>query len=187
MESMTKDDFRKECIEKLTNNTNILRYYKDRRIIKKIQEVIKVEKPVNILLYIALGIEVNIMPLLNELRKNKKYNLFVPYMIGKTLKIVPYRLPLMKKKYNIKEPNNSYFKYKVNIDLAIVPIIGTDNSFRRIGFGVGFYDRFFSSLKYTPKIIFTQRCLCKSKNILTQEHDIKADYIITNKGTIWNK
>jgi len=104
-------------------------------------------------------------------------------MVGESLKIVPFRLPLNKKKYNIFEPNNS--NIKVKIDLAVVPIIGTDLTFRRVGFGVGFYDRFFASLDYKPKIIFTQLCLCQTKTTLTQIHDIKSDYIITNKGVKW--
>jgi 5-formyltetrahydrofolate cyclo-ligase len=106
-------------------------------------------------------------------------------MVGNTLKAVPFRLPLYKKKYNIYEPKDS--NLRVKLDLAIVPIIGTDSSFRRVGFGVGFYDRFFASLDYKPKIIFTQLSLCKSKTTLTEIHDIKSDYIITDKGTIWKR
>jgi 5-formyltetrahydrofolate cyclo-ligase len=125
--------------------------------------------------------------LINVLRKNGKYKVFVPYMVGNSLKIVPFRLPLKVRKYNIKEPKFSNLSYNIKLDLAIVPIIGTDDSFRRIGFGFGFYDRFFSSLKYKPKILFTQLCLCKATDILTQNHDIKANYIITNKDIKWNK
>jgi len=179
MKSITKSDFRKRCIKKLKFCSKSSKLNKDKNISKKILEIIKFEKPKNILVYIPLGIEVNIQLLINNLRKNKNYKIFVPYMVGNSLKIVPYRLPLKEKKYKIKEPNFSNFKYKVNLDLAIVPIIGTDKSNRRVGFGVGFYDRFFQSLKIKPKVIFTQLCLCKATNILTFNHDIKADYIVS--------
>ena len=179
MKSITKSDFRKKCIKKLKFCSKTNKIKLDRDICKKIEKIIKFEDVKNILFYIPLEIEVDVRVLLNKLRKYKKYKIFVPYMIGNTLKIVPYRLPLKTKKYKIKEANNSNFKYKVNIDLAIVPIIGTDYSKRRVGYGVGFYDRYFASVKNKPKIIFTQRKLCKATNILTLEHDIKADYIVT--------
>ncbi len=187
MKSITKGDFRKDCIKKLKFCSKTSKLKKDKYISKEILKIIKFEIPKNILLYIPLGMEVDLRPLINWLRKDKRYKVFVPFMIGKSLKIVPYRMPLNKKKYNIKEPNNSNFNYKIKIDLAIVPIVGYDESFRRVGFGVGFYDRFFSSLNYMPKIIFTQLCECKATNILTQIHDVKADYVITNKGTKWNR
>ena len=179
MKSITKSDFRKKCIEKLKFCSKTNKIKTDKSICNKIKKIIKFEDVKNILFYIPLEIEVDVRGLLNKLRRERKYNIFVPYMIGNSLKIVPYRLPLKRKKYKIKEPNNSYFKYKVNIDLAIVPIVGTDSSKRRVGYGVGFYDRYFASNKKIPKIIFTQRCLCKSINILTLNHDIKADYIVT--------
>jgi 5-formyltetrahydrofolate cyclo-ligase len=179
MKSIIKSDFRKKCIEKLKLCSKNNKIKSDKSICNKIEKIIKKNDAKNILFYIPLKIEVDIRNLLNKLRKEKKYNIYVPYMVGNTLKIVPYRLPLKKKKYKIKEPNNSFFKYKVSMDLAIVPIVGTDVSYRRVGYGAGFYDRYFSDIKQMPKIVFTQRCLCKATNILTLNHDIKADYIIT--------
>lgn len=184
---VTKSDFRKLCIEKLKACSKQSKLKNDKFISSDILKVIESKEIKNILIYLPLDMEVDVRGLIKSLRKKKKYNIFVPYMIGETFKIVPYRLPLEKKKYNIKEPRNSNFKYNVDLDLAIVPIVGFDDSFRRVGFGVGFYDRFFSSLKKKPRVIFTQLCLCKSINILTQFHDVQADYIITNKGILWNR
>jgi 5-formyltetrahydrofolate cyclo-ligase len=187
MKIITKSDFRKLCIKKLKICSKRNKLKKDKFITNDILKIIEFEKAKNILLYLPLGMEVDVRGLINYLRKKKNYNIFVPYMIGETFKIVPYRLPVTKKKYNIMEPNNSNFKYNVELDLAIVPIVGCDDSFRRVGFGVGFYDRFFASLKKKPKVAFTQLCLCKSQNILTQDHDVQADYIITNKGILWKR
>ncbi len=186
MKNLTKSDFRKLCIKKLKFCSKIGKIKKDKFISKEILKVIEIEKAKNILLYIPLNIEVDVRNVINILRKKKNYRVYVPSMVGNSLEVVPFRLPLHKKKYNIYEPNNS--NIKARIDLAIVPIIGTDSTFRRIGFGVGFYDRFFATLKYKPKTVFTQLSLCKSEITLTQIHDIKSDYIITDKGTmIWNK
>lgn len=181
MNSTNKDSFRQDAIKKLKSNFgNKIKI--DKFIVNNLLSIIKNGKYNNILLYIPLKIEVNIKPLINILRR-QNINIYVPYMISSNrFKIVPYKLPLNRKKYNIFEPNNGKIYFKIKLDLAIVPIIGFDDSFRRIGFGVGFYDRFFSSLNYKVKTIFTQRYRYKSNNIITNNYDVKADYIITNKG-----
>ena len=99
-------------------------------------------------------------------------------MCNESFKMVPYRLPLEKKRFGIKEPKNSF--KRVKIDLAIVPIVGIDKLYKRIGFGKGMYDRFFGQLHYRPTVIFTQLTLCQSNTILSNQYDIQADYIITS-------
>lgn len=179
MKNDHKSDFRKSCIKRLEFTSLFLKYYKNKIIVKKLENFIKQSNSKNILLYIPLGIEVDIKPLIKSLRKTKNKNVYVPFMQGETFKIVKYRLPLHKKRFGIKEPNNSFFKAS-KIDLAIVPVVGIDKIGKRIGFGKGMYDRFFANLNYKPTIVFTQLILCKSKKILSDNYDIQANYIITN-------
>jgi 5-formyltetrahydrofolate cyclo-ligase len=174
-----KSDFRKSCIKKLEFSSKNSKYYKDKIIIKKLENFIKASEVKNILLYVPLGTEVDVKPLINKFRKYKNKNIYVPYMHGPSFKIVKYRLPLHGKKFGIKEPNNSFTKPR-DIDLAIVPVVGVDAIGKRVGFGKGMYDRFFDSLDYKPTIIFTQLVLCKSDKKLCEDHDIQADYIITS-------
>lgn len=178
MKNNHKNDFRKSCLDRLKFTSLFLKYYKNKIIVKKLEYLIKESDSKNILLYIPLGIEVDVKPLINNLRKKNK-NVYVPFMQGESFKIVKYRLPLYKKKFGIKEPNNSFFKAQ-KIDLAIIPVVGIDKLGKRIGFGKGMYDRFFDKLGYKPIMVFTQLILCKSGQILSQDHDIQADYIITN-------
>lgn len=174
-----KSDFRKSCIKRLEFSSKNSKYYKDKIIIKKLENFIKASEVKNILLYVPLGTEVDVKPLINKFRKYKNKNIYVPYMHDLSFKIVKFRLPLHGKKFGIKEPNNSFTKPR-KIDVAIVPIVGVDAIGKRIGFGKGMYDRFFDTLDYKPTIIFTQLVLCKSKEILSEDHDIQADYIITS-------
>jgi 5-formyltetrahydrofolate cyclo-ligase len=100
-------------------------------------------------------------------------------MEGKSFRLVKYRLPLEKKRFGIKEPKDSKQYRKKNIDLAIVPIVGLDITLRRVGFGKGMYDRFFEKeIKNIDKTVFVARKLCYSHEIITNDHDIKADIII---------
>ena len=177
MNTNHKSDFRQSCIKRLKFVALFSKYSRNKRVIKKLKSIIRISGAKNILLYIPLDIEVDTTLLINELRKEKKI-VYVPFMEDDSFKIVKYRLPLHKKKFNIKEPTNSFLKPN-KIDLAVVPIVGIDALNKRIGFGKGMYDRFFYRLKYKPKIVFIQLELCKSKEILSDNYDIEADYIIT--------
>ncbi len=178
MKKSHKSDFRKLCIKKLEFSSRFLKFYKDKKTIKKLEKFIKLNNFKNILLYVPVNMEVNVLPLINKLRK-KQLNVFVPFIVEDSFKIVKYRLPLQKKTFGIKEPNNSFCIYP-QIDLAIVPILGIDKQWRRIGFGKGMYDRFFYRLNYKPTIVFIQLTLCQANEILSDKYDIQADLIITS-------
>lgn len=173
-----KSDFRKSCIKRLEFSSRFLKVYKDKKTVKKLKKFIDIYKPKNVLLYIPMGSEVDVLPLINDLRK-KQINVFVPFMVEDSFKLVKYRLPLSVKKFGIKEPRNSFCVHK-NIDLAIVPVVGVDKECKRIGFGKGMYDRFFHRIDYRPFTVFTQLTLCKSNEKLSNQYDIQADLIITS-------
>ncbi len=61
--------------------------------------------------------------------------------------------------------------------LCIVPLVGYDKANNRLGYGKGFYDRFFASNLYLKKIGLAYRCQEEEK-LPTDEHDIKLDMII---------
>jgi 5-formyltetrahydrofolate cyclo-ligase len=131
------------------------------------------------MLYLPLQTEVNLYPLINQLRKEGR-KLYVPFMEGKSFRLVKYRLPLEEKKFGIKEPKDSKQYRQKTIDLAIVPIVGLDVTQRRVGFGKGMYDRFFEKEnKNIKKTVFLARELCYSKEIITDDFDVRADITIT--------
>ena len=175
-----KERFRKHCLKRLRKASNQGTYKKDKYIVSLLNKLISQNNAQTIMLYIPLGIEVDVMPLIREQRR-KKRQLYVPFMEGKSFRLVKYRLPLNNKQFGIKEPNDSKQYRKKNIDIAIVPIIGMDSTFRRVGFGRGMYDRFFEKTKDIKKVIFVTRELCYSKNIVTNDYDLKADKIITSQ------
>jgi len=180
-----KNKFRKSAIKRLKKIANSkIKYKIDKDIIKKLKTEIKLKNAKTIMLYIPLDIEVNINLLIKELRAKKKI-IFVPFMEGKSFRLVKYRLPLRRKQFGVKEPKSSRVYKKIKIDLSIVPIIATDSTLRRVGFGMGMYDRFFERYKKDiKKTIFVMRSLCFSKNIITSSYDIKGDILITKEGII---
>ncbi len=176
-----KNIFRKRC-HKLLKKAKKHSYIKDKHAQYYLQSIINQYNAKEIMAYIPLSNEVDIMPLIHTLRRQKR-NIWVPFMEGKSFRLVKYRYPLRIKKYGIKEPKNSYKYRKKKIDIAIVPIVGMDISFRRVGFGKGMYDRFFEKeIKNIKKVIFVARELCMSKDVVTDYYDVKADIVVTSKG-----
>jgi 5-formyltetrahydrofolate cyclo-ligase len=166
-----KSEFRRICLE----SVNFNRYLFSKKISSVLKEITRPYK--NILLFLPLKNEPDIKGLINSLRREKK-NIFVPFMQDLSFKMVKYSLPVKKKKFSILEPHNKN-KTLQKIDLAIVPVVGIDTDFKRVGFGKGMYDRFFASLGYRPKIVFLQVRPCISKHKLTDSFDIKADEYIS--------
>ncbi len=176
---MDKNLFRKKCLKILRKSSkNPNKIYKDKIVSQKVKQIIDNFQVKNILFYLPLELEVNLVNLLKHYRKNK--NIFLPFIEEKSFKMVKYRLPLRKNCFNILEPKNSFLKIK-KIDIMIVPVIGVDGNFKRVGFGKGMYDRFFQTLKNKPIVIFVQRQKCYTKEILTDWYDISCDFYITPK------
>jgi 5-formyltetrahydrofolate cyclo-ligase len=174
-----KTEFRKHCIKGLKRSSTQRAYLKDKYISDVLYQYIKHQKAMYIMLYLPLKMEVNLYPLIYRLRREKK-QLFVPFMEGKSFRLVKYRLPLENKRFGIKEPKDSKQYKKNSIDMAIVPIVGIDARFRRIGFGKGMYDRFFEkNIKNIKETVFVTRELCKIKEVITDHYDIEADKIFT--------
>lgn len=170
---MQKQIFREKQKKQLKKHI-LFKFKQDFRVFKECFILIKKLKAKKILLFTPLAYEPNLLRFRNKLGKN--HQIFVPFMQNESLKIVKFRLPLTRKKFGVFEPNNSFLSVK--IDTAVVPVIGVDKAFKRIGHGWGFYDKFFANLKYKPLIIFTQSIDGLNEKILTQKHDIMGKFYI---------
>ena len=183
--SPTKTTFRKKCLE--TNKKVSLqnRLYKNYRVNKELKRVLesllKKKKRAKILFYYPLPNEADTRKTLHFFRK--KQQIFLPFMEGKSFKMVPFRLPLKRKRFGIMEAGNS-LRFINKIDIAIVPVVGIDKNLQRVGFGKGMYDRFFPTLKKRPFTIFVQLEPCITNKEVCDAYDIAADYYISSRKTI---
>lgn len=171
---MLKNNLRKKS-KKILKEYLKFKFKKDFQVFKECLKIIKKNKAKRILLFIPLKSEPNLFKFRRLLNKNCE--LFVPFMQDKSLKIVKLRLPLKKKNFGVFEPNNSFLKVK-KIDLAIIPVVAVDKNLKRIGYGKGFYDRFFYDLGYKPLTIFVQSINMLDNNNITDFYDIKGDFYI---------
>lgn len=174
-----KNSFREECLQRLKQTRGIRAYKKDKIVLSQLKKHIHKNHIKHIFLYLPLEMEVNLYPLITQWRKEGK-QLYVPFMEGKSFRLVKYRLPLLKKQFAIKEPKDSKQYRRKEIDIALVPMVGVDVTKRRVGFGKGMYDRFFEkNIKNIKQVVFVARELCYSKEVVTDDHDVKADMIFT--------
>lgn len=177
-------------LDNTNNKQKIMRFsqkkFQDMRFLRL--KKLHLKTPKNILIYVPLNIEANIFPLIFYLKKQKNIKIFSPFIFkkgkntNKTFKIVPFRLPLEKNKFNIFEAKDSHFSHFNDIDIAIVPILGLDCEFSRVGFGKGMFDRFYYGLKKKPINIFVSRILHFSNKKLGNIYDIKGDFIVASRG-----
>ncbi|MGM0367127.1 MAG: 5-formyltetrahydrofolate cyclo-ligase [Actinomycetota bacterium] len=107
--------------------------------------------------------------------ENSKLDIFLVSAISRQLE---------RGSYNIMEPIKSFCK-KVRlreIDLAVVPGVGFDRKFNRLGYGGGFYDRLLPSLRKDVKKIALCFDMQMVPSIPTSVHDVKVDVIITESN-----
>jgi len=175
---LTKKIFRETCLRKLKNSSKYNKIYKDSLVNKLLMNELKSVKNKTILFYYPMPNEVNILKVLKKLRQTN--HILLPFMVGKSFKVVPYRLPIYASKFGIFEARNSIKKIQ-KIDIAIVPVVGIDSNLQRIGFGKGMYDRFFSKLQKKPYTLFIQPELCFTKEKVCDDYDVKCDVLLTPK------
>ena len=119
---------------------------------------------------------------------NKK--VYVPICIPETHELCISRITdlneLHSGHFGIREPKTEYVRLSDShlIDLVLVPGVALDSAGNRIGFGAGYYDRFMKRLR--PKAV--KAALAYSFQVVdtipSDEYDIPADYIVTEKDTI---
>jgi len=178
-----KEQFRSRAKKALKFEAKFGARCKHYAMLKTIFKIIEIYKPRRILLFIPLKYEPNLLLLRRDLARICE--IFVPFMVDVSFKMVKLRCPFFVRKFGVKEPNAGNARRK--IDLAIIPVIGVDGNFARIGHGKGYYDIFFSQFEKKPKIIFVEIKDMFINDIISENHDIKGDFYITPKKNYYLK
>jgi len=135
--------------------------------------------------YYPCNYEIDDLDILNFLR-NKRVNISLP--IIREYNQMDFfewtnRDPLKINKYGIAEPISTK---KIFPDIIFVPLVAYDDNLNRLGYGGGFYDRYFEKIERIKKILkiglgFSYQEL---KKIPITKYDKKLDLIITEKKII---
>ena len=182
--TLDKSTFRQNCLQMMKNSSKHNRLYKEKLLNKKLLFLLKKSKGKKILFYYPMKIEADIRKTMMSMRR--KTEVYIPFMQGESFKMVPFRLPLKKKKFGIFEAGNTVRNIN-KIDIAIVPSVGVDGNLQRVGFGKGMYDRFFENLQKKPYTIFTQLEFCYTKESICDSYDVQCDLLLTPTKVIKRK
>ena len=126
-----------------------------------------------VFVYNSFNGEVSTVRIIEELIK-RGYEVFLPKIVGSEMKAARYAEEQIEDKFGIKEPVNS--EYADSVDVAIVPLLCADKNLYRIGYGGGYYDRFFMT-HTVKKIGICFSCQLEEK-IDIEDHDIPLDVLI---------
>ena len=136
-------------------------------------------------LYYPSNYEVDVLRLL-EIVNNKKIKTLLPVVKPKEkMNFIEWKLldPLRVNNFGMLEPNlNGRFLIP---DIMLVPLIAFDTTKNRLGYGKGFYDRFLNRFLKQKKNITTigiAFSFQRYKKLPKSKHDVKLDYILTEKG-----
>ena len=136
-------------------------------------------------LYYPSNYEVDVLRFL-EATNNKKIKTLLPIVQPKEkMNFVEWNLldPLRVNSFGMLEPNLK--KRYLIPDIMLVPLLAFDKTKNRLGYGKGFYDRFLNRfLKQKKKIttIGIAFSFQRYKKLPKSKHDVKLDYILTEKG-----
>jgi 5,10-methenyltetrahydrofolate synthetase len=67
----------------------------------------------------------------------------------------------------------------------LIPLVGFDRNGYRLGYGAGFYDRTIATFATSPLKIGVGFDFCRMDDIHPHQHDIPMDYIVTEKGVVF--
>jgi 5-formyltetrahydrofolate cyclo-ligase len=187
-----KKILRKEILTKRKNIDIVEKEKMDRKICDKFYESKYYRDAKNIFIYISYDSEINTKEIINKaLIDNKK--IYVPRTEFKTRLMDAVEIisldNLIESEYGILEPSIEEPHIEPNeLDLIVVPGVAFDRNGGRIGYGAGFYDRYFKKINKDNIKKIQKLALAYDfqilENIPMNEHDVPVSYIITEKEFI---
>ncbi len=145
-------------------------------ICQKITELKAFKEAKNVMLFYPKYGEINLLPLINS-----KKNFYLPRCLGESMEICAYSAgdELFENKYKILEPKTSALKTLDCLDIVFVPALCADKKGNRLGWGMGYYDRFFreKNIKALKIAVVPKELLFEEvpKNAL----DVPCDIVVT--------
>jgi 5-formyltetrahydrofolate cyclo-ligase len=151
-------------------------------VIGKLKELDWFKKAKSVMFYYPVGGEVDLLPLLRELLREKTKSVLLPKVTadGEMVAIELTDLGVLRKgKFGIPEPSGGKIVKAEKIDLVIVPAVAFDERGNRIGMGKGFYDRFLPRVKGKKVGVAYDFQVFPEGTFAVDDHDHPVDAVIT--------
>ena len=154
---------KKEKDEKIRENLKNLEIYKNAK---------------SVFVFISYRTEVDTLKIIEMIKEDGK-KLLVPLVKGKEMIAVEVEgiEDLEPNKMGILEPKEG--KEEIDVDLTITPGLAFDKEGYRLGYGGGFYDRFFEKVDTIKMGIgYSDQ---KVDKVIHEDYDKKLDYLLTDE------
>lgn len=143
----------------------------------------------HIFTFLSFNKEVMTKPIIDDcIEKNKQ--LYIPLCNTQIKEIVLCKFDgwdkLKPSKFGILEPDKDHIRISNRsiLDMAIVPGAVFDRKGNRIGYGAGYYDKFFNTLKKNILKIAVCYSFQVVDSITPSQYDVPMDYIVTENEII---
>ncbi len=148
-------------------------------LVENLMKTQEYKRAKNIMIFYPLKDEVNLLSLLKD--KTKKF--YLPKIDGENLLCCPYGEgdELCVSCFKTFEPVTNACDKNI-IDLVIVPALCCDKNNYRLGYGGGFYDRFFKDFRGKKVVCLPEELVVET--VYPEAHDVPVDLIITTSGQL---
>jgi len=187
---LEKKELRKQIITERDRLTDEEIAAKSATIAEKLFQLPAFERAEAIMYFVSFGSEVDTRPMVEETIRRGKIAL-APKAVPQSRELIPSRIldwesDLMPGYYNIPEPRAGALRPydPEQIGLLIVPGVAFDLKGNRLGYGGGYYDRFFSLLKPGTPLVALVFDLQIVPAVPIEEWDRRVDCIITDHRLI---
>ncbi|QXE17510.1 5-formyltetrahydrofolate cyclo-ligase [Clostridium sp. 001] len=181
---MDKSIIRKKMKEERNKLSNLQKEKLDNSVLQKVIESEEYNKANIIFIFVSYGSEVDTHRIIKKALEQGK-NICVPKVISKEDGMVAVRIhdfnELKSGAYGILEPEDTKFKVEeASIDLCYIPGVAFDKRGGRVGYGGGYYDRFFKKLRENSKKIALAYRFQVLDEVPMEKHDMFIDGIISD-------
>ena len=185
---MDKNILRKEILEKRNRLELENKYEYDKVIFQKLINSDIYKKSKKIFTYVSFGSEVDTKKFINYAISDNK-DIYVPKTDKVNKEMLAIKINsldnMIVDKWGILEPKHvDKDKICENFDLIIMPGVAFDRKGNRIGYGGGYYDKYFSQIKGESNKIVLAYDFHIVNSIENEAHDIRVNCIITNNEFI---
>lgn len=188
---MNKSEIRANILKKRDEIPADVKKEKDHKIHSSFQKTTEYLKAHVLLIYVSFGSEIDTLTLIKKGFDDGK-RICVPVADKKTHTITPSEILSLEElepgAYGILEPRSDCIRpvSGEEVDLTLVPGLAFDKNGYRIGYGGGFYDRFFEKYPHGKKI-----ALCYDfqiqESVPINQYDIPVEKIISESNALETK
>lgn len=187
-----KKALRKDILTKRKNIDTAEKEEMDKKILHRFFESRYYKEAENIFIYISYDSEINTSEIIDKAFKDGK-KIYVPRTEFETRLMDAVEITsldnLIKSSYGILEPSIEESHINPNeLDLIVVPGVAFDRNGGRMGYGAGFYDRYFKKINKENIKRIVKLALAYDFQVLEEVpmsvQDVPVDFIITEKEFI---